>query len=133
MVIARQCYDQGKTFAEMMDDYKKYSGWYVELILESRCADGGYDPLDWFRGTFGKQYEYGKFLDHSSPRPGANTNNVSRRIANSIAAKRNPALIKNLCDISTRHRVVAYVIGRDHIWYDLPVLMEMFGEYTIVG
>ena len=101
------------------------------IVSEDIFTEQMTGALEWFHNTFGKQYEYGKFLDHASPR--ANANNVSRRIANSIAARRNPALMKNLCDISARHRVVAYVIGRDHIRYDLPVLMEMFSECTIVG
>lgn len=124
LVIARQSFDQGYTYDEMMSNYAEYSPWYVSLI----SVKNKIDPLKWFQNTFGKPYQYGKFLDHSSPKRGTM---ISRTIARDIASLREPLLIKKLYEVANKYKSVAYIIGRDHINRDMSTLLKTFGSFTI--
>jgi hypothetical protein len=125
LMLARQSFDVGRSESEMWQDYSLYSPWYHAFLQKIE-----FSPLKWFKSAYGKEYKYGKFLDHSSPKPGKQ---ITRQIAREIAAVRDPTILANLYNIVNLYNSACYVVGMSHTYRDLPVLLNTFGQYEVTA
>lgn len=115
-----------KTRAEFVKDFAEYEAPTLARTLGASC-----DPTEWFRRTFGKEFRYGRYLEYASP--SRDSKIITQRISFDYGELRDGQNLKTLYYFLSHYRTVLYIMGMNHVYADLPVLVDTFGGYRVVA
>jgi hypothetical protein len=90
-----------------------------------------FDPLKWFHQTFKKYFRYGLYLEYASP---SNKKNavITQKISYAHSVLRDTSNIKTLYKYLNAYDNVLFIMGMNHTNVDRPVLVDTFGDYTVI-